>query len=161
MMTSEHIKIRMGRIFSSYVSPLLIVCAILWGIFLVIERSDRKIMEQYQSSYRLAHRQDNDSTNRFSLDEERIANHFIADTLPGLMQKGLIKKYTREQSGTLLHVEGKIWKDRSEFFRQSLLMEIFVYNKVHGYAASTRVIDNQSEKLYASIEPPDRIKFYD
>ena len=32
------------------------------------------------------------SKNEFRSDEKRIANHFSADTLPGLMQKGLIRK---------------------------------------------------------------------
>ncbi len=47
-----------------------------------------------------------------SRQERRIARHFEIDTLPGLMQRGLIKKYERRSIGTLLLVEGKIWKNR-------------------------------------------------
>lgn len=161
MRTIEHIKNWVARIFSSHVLPLLTLCAVLWGAFLLIERSDRKIMEEHYTNYRRAYAQGNDSTHRFSPDEERVAKHFIADTLPGLMRKGLIKKYKRGQSGTMLHVAGTIWKERSEFFRQCLLIELFVYNKVNGYAASTRIVDSRTQQLYAAILPSARIEFYD
>src|SRR5512140_2105771 len=45
----------------------------------------------------------------FTGEERRIARHFALDTLPGLMQRGLIVKLERRHDGTLLHVAGKLW----------------------------------------------------
>jgi hypothetical protein len=94
-------------------------------------------------------------------DEKRIAKHFSVDTLPGLMQKGLIKKYHRNSSGTSLIVCGKLWKERSQYFKTSLLTEVFVHNKVSGYELSAKIIDSVSGKLYAQILPSTKIDLYD
>jgi hypothetical protein len=96
-----------------------------------------------------------------SPDEKRIARHFIVDTLPGLMQKGLVKKYQRNSSGTSLTVSGKLWKERSRYFKTCLLTEVFVHNKVSGYELSAKIIDNVSGKLYAQILPSTKIDLYD
>jgi hypothetical protein len=96
-----------------------------------------------------------------SRDEQRIARHFEMDTLPGLMQRGLIRKYERRDSGTLLLVEGKIWRQRSRFFRESLLTEMLVYNKVNGFASTTHVADYSSHRLYARASSADRKEFFD
>jgi hypothetical protein len=100
-------------------------------------------------------------TERFSKDERRIAHHFETDTLPGLMRRGLVKKYSRSESGTILQVEGKIWKKRSYFFKESLLTEILVYNKVNGYGFATVIVDNYSNKLYARAFSEDRKIIFD
>jgi hypothetical protein len=97
----------------------------------------------------------------FTNDERRIARHFAIDTLPGLMQKGLIKKYKRYETVTLLLVTGKIWKERSRFFKESLLTEVLVYNKVHGYALETQVVDHRSQRLYAQASSSDKKEFFD
>ena len=97
----------------------------------------------------------------YSLDEKRIANHFSADTLPGLMQKGLIQKYRRNASGTCIFVKGNLWKSRSEYFKHGLLTEVFVYNKVNDYELSTKIIDSLSGKLYAQILSSAKMDFYD
>jgi hypothetical protein len=94
-------------------------------------------------------------------EEKRVARHFAVDTLPGLMQKGLIHNYQRNALGTCLSVNGKLWKYRSPFFKQSLLREVFVYNKVNGYELSTRIIDSTSGKLYAQISSFAKMDFYD
>jgi hypothetical protein len=101
------------------------------------------------------------STKECSSDEKRIAEHFAADTLPGLMQKGLIQKYQRTASGTSLVVRGELWKKRSIFFKTSLLREIIVFNKVQGYKLSTKIIDSLSGKVYVSISPSTKMDFYD
>jgi hypothetical protein len=93
--------------------------------------------------------------------ERRIAWHFVMDTLPGLMQHGLIKKYERRQSGTLLYVTGKIWKERSKFFKESLLAEIMVYNKVNGHATDIRIVDHYSQRLYAQASSSEIKEFFD
>ena len=94
-------------------------------------------------------------------DEHRIAQRFEADTLPGLVRCGLIKKYERHQTGTVLFVEGKVWKDRSKFFKESLLLETLVYNKVNGYALETRIVDHCSQQLYAHAVSEERKEFFD
>jgi len=98
--------------------------------------------------------------NRSNSEEKRIAMHFAVDTLPGLMQKGLIHNYQRNALGTCLSVNGRLWKCRSLFFKQSLLREVFVFNKVNGYGLSTRIIDSTSGKLYAQISSSANIDFY-
>jgi hypothetical protein len=94
-------------------------------------------------------------------DEYRIAQHFDADTLPGLMRCGLIKKYERHRTGTILYVAGKVWKGRSRFFKESLLLEAVIYNKVNGYALETRIVDDCSQQLYAHAVSEDRKEFFD
>lgn len=159
-MTTEEIKLLAGRIVSSNLFFTLIVCVVLWCAFILIERSDTAIMEK-QTKYGLTCTSENTPAAQFSLDEQRVATHFIVDTLPGLMQKGLIKKYTREKSGTMVLVAGKIWNERTVFFRECLLKELFIYNKVNGFEPSTRVVDSRSGKLYAEITPPTQIEFFD
>lgn len=94
-------------------------------------------------------------------DEERIAKHFAEDTLPGLMKKGLIKKYRRTAIGTYIAVNGALWKSRSEYFKHCLLKELLVYNTFHGYPAAARIMDSTSGKLYAQITPSSKTNFYD
>jgi hypothetical protein len=99
-------------------------------------------------------------TEEFSNNERRIARHFAVDTLPGLMQRGLIKRYERHNTWTMLHVEGKVWKKRSRFFKVSLLTEVLAYNKVNGYALNTRIVDHHSKELYAQALSEDRKEFF-
>ncbi|MBN1396785.1 MAG: hypothetical protein JXA06_02025 [Bacteroidetes bacterium] len=97
----------------------------------------------------------------FSQTEKRIAHHFAADTLPGLMQKGLISKYSRNKFCTSITVDGNLWKKRSQFFKTSLLAEILVFNKVNGYNLITRIIDKNSGNIYAYLSPEEKIDIYD
>ncbi len=93
--------------------------------------------------------------------EERIAKHFAEDTLPGLIKKGLIKKYQRTTEETCISVDGGLWNGRSAFFKQSLMKELSVYNTFNGYAVTARIVDSTSGKLYAQIAPSSKIIFYD
>ena len=147
------------RLFFGLLRAMLIP-AVLWVVFVLVERSDRAILE-HRSKYRLICAWEVNSTNGASADEQRIANRFVADTLPGLMQKGLVKQYLRHESGTVLLVSGKAWKKRSSFFKDSLLTEVLTYNKVNGFSSWTRIIDNESRKLYAQISFFRKIEFYD
>ncbi len=61
---------------------------------------------------------------------------------------------------TIITVSGTIWKKRSSFFKESLLDQIFIYNKVNGFALNTKIIDDKSSALYAEIIPPDRRVIY-
>jgi len=97
---------------------------------------------------------------KYSADEKRIAEHFAADTLPGLMRRGLIRKYLRDVSGTSIAVNRNLWKQRSKFFKTSLLTEISVFNKVQGYEISVKIIDDLSGKMYACISPEAKMDFY-
>ncbi len=86
--------------------------------------------------------------------ERRVALQFSDTTLPQLRRLGLIKSYTRTEIETVITVSGRIWKERSSFFKESLLEQIFIYNKVNGFALNTRIIDNKTSALYAEITPP-------
>jgi len=139
---------------------VVVLFAVLSGAFILVDRSDTAIMEK-MGKYTLATAQEVAPAFLFSLDEQRIAAHFATDTLPGLMQKGLIKKYTRDRKGSSLLVAGSLWSKRTSYFKHCLLLELFVYNKVNGYESWTRVVDSESGKLYAEITPPTKIEFYD
>ncbi len=97
----------------------------------------------------------------YSTEEKRIAKHFAADTLPGLLRNGLVRKYLRDASGTIITVNRKLWKERSEFFKTSLLTEISVFNKVQGYEISVKIVDSLSGRMYAYISPEAKMDFYD
>ncbi|NUN69184.1 MAG: hypothetical protein HUU02_05685 [Bacteroidetes bacterium] len=89
-------------------------------------------------------------------DEQRVAIQFSDTTLPQLQQLGLISRYTRTEAETIITVNGRLWKERSPFFKESFIEQLYLYNKVHGYALRARVIDDATEQLYAQIIPPDR-----
>ncbi|RPI06199.1 MAG: hypothetical protein EHM64_03725 [Ignavibacteriae bacterium] len=101
------------------------------------------------------------SWNTYQSYEKKIAEHFSNDTLPGLLQMGLFEQYQRNTAGTRISVNGKLWNERTTFFKQSLLAEVFVYNKVNGYELSTRIVDSASGKLYAQITSAAQMDFYD
>ena len=99
--------------------------------------------------------------NESTHDEQRIARHFAIDTLPGLMRMGLIKKYERHESGSLLLVAGKVWKNRSKFFKECFMREMIIYNHVNGYAGGIRVLDSSTHQLYAHVLSENQKEFYD
>lgn len=92
--------------------------------------------------------------------EKRIALQFTNTTLPQLRRLGLVKSYTRTELDTVITVSGKIWNERSQFFKESLLEQIFVYNSVNGFALTTKIIDERTSELYAEITPPNRRDIY-
>ncbi len=97
----------------------------------------------------------------FINDEMRISNLFAEDTLPRLIQYGLVTKYELTQFRTTLFVNGKLWKQRSPFFKDCLLTEILVHNKINGYSPETQIVDNQSRKLFAKISASFTFAFFD
>jgi hypothetical protein len=151
-------KIRSNDIFGTIAAVVMAVIG-LWLLFAAVQHHDEKILGNGQSptphtSYSFL------SSDAVSSNEQRISALFAADTLPGLIRKGLIKKYERTDSGTMVTVAGQIWNERSQFFKQSLLTALFVYNKVNGYTPHTRVVDNTSGLLYAEILPSSEMKLY-
>jgi hypothetical protein len=140
---------------------VIIGVGMIYLIFLWSNQSGRGFRRNTPARHAFVYNSLQQGANEITGDERRIARHFAVDTLPGLMQKGLIKKYKRHQSGTILLVDGKIWKKRSRFFKESLLAEILVYNKVNGYELETRVMDHHSQRLYAHALSTDRKEFFD
>ncbi len=83
--------------------------------------------------------------------ERRIAQQFADTTLPQLRKLGLITNYTRTEVETIITVSGRIWNKRSQFFKESLLEQLFVYNTVNEIPIKTIIIDDRTAKLYAEI----------
>jgi hypothetical protein len=155
-MTNEHFKSKYLKNiirFGPLIVLFFIVAVILWQI--------QKPTPAYQYKRQLVYSSPFFHTKEYSPEEKRIAKHFAVDTLPGLMQKGLICRYQRNVSGTFIAVSGRLWEKRSIFFKTSLLTEISVFNKVQGYELSTKIIDSLSGKLYAYLSPSAKMDFYD
>jgi len=155
-MTEERIKFKLWKRIFRYV--LLFV---LLSIVLIIIWQDKKTIPVHKDKQQSLGACPFFSKKECKPDEQRIANHFSADTLPGLMRKGLIEKYARSASGTCIAVNGILWKIRSKYFKQSLLTEVYVYNKVNDYELSTKIIDSSSGRLYAQISSSAKIDIYD
>jgi hypothetical protein len=155
-MENEHIKFKLWRRIFRF-APLIV----LFSLVVIILWQIQKPKPAYQYKRQFVYTSPFFSIKECSPDEKRIAKHFSVDTLPGLMQKGLIQKYQRNASGTSIAVIGKLWRKRSKFFKTSLLTEVFVFNKVQGYELSTKIIDSLSGKLYAYISPSTKMDFYD
>jgi len=155
-MANDNIKIKRWRRIFRF-TPL----AVLFFLIVIIVWQTQKQNPAYQYKQQFVYTSTFFSTKECSLDEKRIAKHFAADTLPGLMQKGLIQKYQRTASGTSIAVSGRLWRKRSKYFKTSLLKEVFVFNKVQGYELSAKIIDSLSGKLYAYISPSTKMDFYD
>jgi hypothetical protein len=134
--------------------------ALVYVVYLWINQPFRGVDNRMRGQH-FFHQDLQDRENEISSDERRIAQHFAIDTLPGLMQRGLIKKIERRQLGTMVFVAGSIWKKRSRFFKESMLTEVIVYNKVNGYALETRIVDHRSQRLYAHALSTERKEFFD
>ena len=139
----------------------LILCAlIMLGMTVLINHTNNGILAQRQSFHASS------STflpqgKLFDKDEERISNLFVEDTLPRLIQFGLVKKYELTQFKTLLYVNGNMWKQRSQYFKNCLLTEILIHNQINGYSPETQIVDNQTRTVYARISPSLRFTFFD
>ena len=147
---------KLGRRIFRYV-PLFVLLSI---VFIIIWQ-DKKSIPDHKDKQQSLGACPFLSNKECKPDEQRIANHFSVDTLPGLMQNGLIEKYGRSAFGTCIAVNGKLWKIRSKYFKKSLLTEVFVYNKVNDYELSAKIIDSVSGKLYAQISSTAKIDIYD
>jgi hypothetical protein len=148
------------RIFIS-TTIMIISIAILYNGYLLTDGSDTTVKTDHTNSKLTSILQQRPDSENCSIDEHRIAGHFIADTLPGLMKYGLIKRYERHNSGTLILVSGIIWKARSKFFKESLLTEIAVYNKVNSYTLVTKIVGYKSRRLYAQVLSDNQKEFFD
>ena len=93
-------------------------------------------------------------------DEKRIAAQFSDSTLPDLKRLGLIISYNRTEIETIITVAGKIWNERSSFFKESFLTQISIYNKVNGFSVVVKILDDETHQLYAQIVPPDRKEIF-
>lgn len=93
-------------------------------------------------------------------DEKRIAAQFADSTLPELRRLGLITTYTRTDIETIITVSGAMWNERSDFFKESFLTQIYIYNKVNGFSPGTKIYDEHTSRLLAQIIPPDRKEIY-
>jgi hypothetical protein len=139
----------------------LILCTlIMLGMTVLINRTNNGVLAQRQAFQ--------NSSGGFlpqgklcDKDEERISNLFVEDTLPRLIQFGLVKKYELTQWQTVLYVNGNMWKQRSQYFKNCLLTEILVHNRINGYSPKTQIIDNHSRRLFAKISPPSTFTFFD
>ena len=132
---------------------------LLGGAWLLVHRHDEQVMS---GSFRMG--QSNDSLSQYrtvpSDEERRIAGQFTDTTLPQLRRLGLIKRYYRTEIETVVTVSGRIWNERSEFFKESFLTQLIVYNRVNGFPSRIRIVDERSERLYAQVIPPDRKEFF-
>jgi hypothetical protein len=161
-MRNKNIGIKVLRIFILAIS----FCMMLFIAFLIIRQpvkqlSNIKVETHYDTLCPIFTHNESTKSVASNADEKRIARHFAVDTMPGLMQAGLIKKYQRNNKGTCLFVTGNMWIDRSKFFKSCLLTEIYTYNKVNGYGLSTTIMDNVSGKLYAQMSSSAKMDFYD
>ena len=139
----------------------LLLCAIVMlGMTVLINHANKSILAQRQT-FQTSSRNFLPQGKPFDKDEERISNLFVEDTLPRLIQFGLIKKYELTQFKTILYVNGNMWKQRSQYFKNCLLTEILVHNKVNGYSPETQIVDNQSRRLFARISPSLKLTFFD
>ena len=139
----------------------LILCTlIIFAIIDLINHTDNTILAKRQS-FQILSNSFLPQGQPFINDEMRISNLFAEDTLPRLIQYGLVKRYELTQFRTVLFVNGKLWKQRSQFFKNCLLTEILVHNKINGYAPETQIVDNQSRRLFAKISPSFAVRFFD
>lgn len=134
---------------------IVAIAVVSTAVFLIVRWDNQVMNGMRQFSFR------NDSSAfRPTEDELRIARQFSDTTLPQLQSLGLIKRYSRTAIETIITVSGRMWKERSPFFKESLLEQIHIYNKVKGFTVQTKIIDDETSVLYAEIIPPDRKNIY-
>lgn len=97
----------------------------------------------------------------FSDREIQTANKFSDSTLPALQQLGLIRQFEQRNWETLIIVSGQMWKDRSDFFKESFLNQMIVHNKIRGRPSAVRIMDTSSGKLLAQITVSERKEIYE
>lgn len=138
------------------ISVYTVAVLLFGGALFLIQRHDDQVMN---GSFRWGRLNDTLSQ-KPSEQEQRIARLFTDTTLPQLRRLGLIKHYHRTEIETVITVTGSVWNERSDFFKESFLTQISVYNRVNGFTSRTRIIDERTEELYAQIVPPDRKEFF-
>ncbi|MFZ4621551.1 MAG: hypothetical protein ACOYNS_13405 [Bacteroidota bacterium] len=138
------------------ISVYTLAVLLLGGAFYAVHRHDEQVMN---GSFRWGKLNDTLSTQP-SEQEQRIARQFTDTTLPQLRRLGLVKRFTSTQIETVVTVSGSIWNERSDFFKESFLTQILVYNRVNGFTSRIRVVDERTERIYAQVTPPDRKEFF-
>jgi hypothetical protein len=96
-----------------------------------------------------------------SPDERIIAQQFSDTILPALKQKGLIVNVEQTEMHTVITVSGRMWKERSPFFKENFLTHVMIYNKVHGFSEVVTIVDERSGHVYARVIPPGRKELYE
>lgn len=93
--------------------------------------------------------------------ERKTAQQFSDTILPALKQKGLIVNVEQSEIHTVITVSGKMWKERSQFFKENFLTHMMIYNKVNGFSKSVTIVDQHNNHVYARVVPPGRKEFYE
>ena len=149
---------------ASQALPLLVIALFSFVFaFAVVRHSyDRRIADSLitPSEFRL------DSLARVSYlasvtaEDKRISRKFVTDTIPRLLQNGLLVRYLALSSSTRLLVHASRWRSRSSFFKASLLLEASIHDKVVGRAVPVEVRDERSGELLACADPPSSLAIF-
>ena len=123
-------------------------------------RSDKAIIER-NKGVRVVPESENQGTATVSDEERNVANVFASDTLPKLIQRGIIKKVERHGAATVISVAGLLWSKRSPFFKESLLKAFLAYHRANDLPLWTRIVDDRTGKLYAEVLPSAQFEVYD
>lgn len=116
-------------------------------IFYVIGERDRRIVT-HDARY---HSTMDSAAMEFSSVEIHTANTFIDSTLPALRSFGLIVNVEQNTWETLILVNGAMWRERSQFFKESFLQQLSTYNRVRKRPSAVRIVDQQSGRMVAQI----------
>ncbi len=124
------------------------------AIYVIVERDTRVVSVWDRSKYTI------DSIYA-SPDERKSAQRFADIILPALKQKGLVITVEQSDMHTVITVSGKMWKERSLFFKKNFLTHVMIYNKVHGLPEPVTILDQHSGYVYAKVVPPGGKQFYE
>jgi len=147
---------RMSRLAKNLIVYSTALIIIVVASFIIWKR-DHSIIEHY-------HRWNNtidSSAMYFTAHEIRIAKKFSDSTLPGLQKKGLIVGYNHNHIETIVAVSGKVWKQRSPFFKESFLTQMMIHNRVKGYPTAIRIVDHKTGMLYAQVTSSEQKKIFE
>ena len=97
----------------------------------------------------------------FSSSDIQASHTFSDSTLPALRQLGLIVTFEPREWETMIIVSGPIWRERSDFFKESFLHQMSIHNKIHGRPSAVRIMDTLSGKLLAQITVSERKEIYE
>lgn len=135
----------------------LIAVAVVGITYYVVRQRDERIVghdARYHSTMDTA-------AMYFSSKEIQTSHIFSDSTLPALQQLGLIIAFEPREWETLIIVSGPIWRERSDFFKESFLHQMSIHNKIHGRPSAVRIMDTLSGKLLAQITVSDRKEIYE
>ena len=93
-------------------------------------------------------------------EERRQGELFGSDTIPHLMRSGLIAQYREESGRAIVVVNGKLWLDRSEYFKISFLKQAYLSLRMRSESPAIEVRDSASRALVAEALSPSDIRIY-